>query len=209
MQGVPRFDLAGALRPAAHGEFARCRIALTGLSEASGLPAAERAICLALLALTALALGDDTEARLLCRRATAGARLRKSDGPRYRGCRKVALALVACARDLVVGRNLTVGHDLVPVPELLREYAAFVAHVSAQVARKSPPGPLTPAEAEVLRLVAGGRNATQIATLLGRSPHTVRTHLRNIGERLDTRGRPETLARARELGILETERASR
>jgi DNA-binding CsgD family transcriptional regulator len=195
-------ELAEVLRSAAQGEFERCRSALTRSSEGSGRPAAERATCLALLALTALALGDDAHARPLCRRAAAAARRRKSDGPRLRRWRRVALALVACVRDLAAGRNLAAGHDLVPWPELHRDYAAFIAHVCARVARRTPAGPVTPAESEVLRLVAGGCNATQIAGLLGRSPHTVRAHLRNIGVRLDTRGRRDMLARARELGVL-------
>lgn len=63
-------------------------------------------------------------------------------------------------------------------------------------------GALTTAEAKVLRLVAAGHNATQVAQLLGRSPHTIRTHLRNISEKLETHGRGETLERARTLGML-------
>ena len=196
-------ELADALRSAVQGEVERCRDALTGLGDTSGRPPAERATSLALLALTALALGDDAQARLLCRRAMAAARRRKSDGPRLCRWRRVALALVADVRDLAARRDLAVGDGLAPWPELQREYAAFVAHVRARVARRPPAGPVTPAEAEVLRLVAGGCNATQIAGLLGRSPHTVRTHLRNIGARLDTRGRRDMLARARELGVLE------
>ena len=54
----------------------------------------------------------------------------------------------------------------------------------------------------MLKLLDSGRNAPQIAALLDRSPHTVRTHLRNASAKLETHGRAETLARARQLGLL-------
>jgi LuxR family maltose regulon positive regulatory protein len=57
-------------------------------------------------------------------------------------------------------------------------------------------------ETEILRLIADGRNAPQIAEILNRSPHTVRTHLRNASVKLDAHGRIDLLARARQLGIL-------
>lgn len=66
----------------------------------------------------------------------------------------------------------------------------------------APHAALTAAEARILRLIASGHNAAQVAQLLGRSPHTVRTHLRNISEKLETRSRSETLERARSLGML-------
>lgn len=193
-------ELAVALNGAAHGDFGRVRIALSDRAEARGLAAPQRAICLALLGLTARALEDDVEARRLSRRALAGARRRNSDGPLQRRSRRVARALVAYARALTADCDPT-------VPVLLRDYAAFLTEVAARVARRSP-GPLTPVETEVVRLLAAGRNATQIATQLGRSPHTIRTHLRNIRRRLNTRGREETLARAGALGLFEGKAAS-
>ena len=63
-------------------------------------------------------------------------------------------------------------------------------------------GPLTDAEAEILRLLDAGRNAPQIAAVLSRSPHTVRTHIRNASAKLDAHGRVDLLARARQLGIV-------
>ncbi|MEA2719984.1 MAG: hypothetical protein QOJ39_1848, partial [Candidatus Eremiobacteraeota bacterium] len=63
-------------------------------------------------------------------------------------------------------------------------------------------GPLTAMEIDILRLVASGKNAPQIAALLGRSPHTVRTHLRNASVKLDAHGRFDMIARARQLGLL-------
>jgi DNA-binding CsgD family transcriptional regulator len=64
-------------------------------------------------------------------------------------------------------------------------------------------GPLTTTEVEILRQIDAGRNAPQIAMALGRSPYTVRTHVRNAIEKLQARGRLDALARARKLGLLQ------
>jgi DNA-binding CsgD family transcriptional regulator len=68
----------------------------------------------------------------------------------------------------------------------------------------APGSLLTDTETEIVRLLAAGRNAPQIARLMNRSLHTVRTHIRNVAEKLEAHGRRDLLARARRLGIIAT-----
>jgi len=63
-------------------------------------------------------------------------------------------------------------------------------------------GSLTATEIEILKLVSGGHSAPEIATLMGRSAHTVRTHIRNAGGKLEAHGRLGMVSRARQLGLL-------
>jgi PAS domain S-box-containing protein len=53
---------------------------------------------------------------------------------------------------------------------------------------------LTPREAEVVRLVALGSNTRTIATQLGLSPETVRTHVRNAMVKTDSHTRAQLVA---------------
>jgi DNA-binding CsgD family transcriptional regulator len=63
------------------------------------------------------------------------------------------------------------------------------------------PCPLTATEIEIVRLLAAGRNAPQIARLLDRNLNTVRTHIRNAAVKLEAHGRLDLVARARRLGL--------
>jgi DNA-binding CsgD family transcriptional regulator len=56
---------------------------------------------------------------------------------------------------------------------------------------------LTPREREVLGLVAVGRTNREIGTMLWISPHTVRTHLANVFEKLGVHTRTAAVARLR------------
>jgi DNA-binding CsgD family transcriptional regulator len=53
----------------------------------------------------------------------------------------------------------------------------------------------TPTETEVANLVLAGLVSEAIATRLGVSVNTVRTHLRNMYEKTNTRRQPELMAR--------------
>jgi LuxR family transcriptional regulator, maltose regulon positive regulatory protein len=55
---------------------------------------------------------------------------------------------------------------------------------------------------QVLRLAAEGLTNDQLAERLFVAETTVRTHLRNINVKLDTRGRVEAIAAARKLGLI-------
>jgi DNA-binding CsgD family transcriptional regulator len=57
------------------------------------------------------------------------------------------------------------------------------------------PGDLTPREREVLRLVARGQTNREVAHTLWISPHTVRTHLENVFEKLGVTSRAAAVAR--------------
>jgi len=61
---------------------------------------------------------------------------------------------------------------------------------------------LTRKELQVLRLAAEGLTNEQLAERLFVAETTVRTHLRNINVKLDTRGRVEAIAAARKLGLI-------
>jgi DNA-binding CsgD family transcriptional regulator len=55
---------------------------------------------------------------------------------------------------------------------------------------------LTPAEREILQLLAGGASSKDVAAKTGRSPQTVDTHIRSICRKLRCSGRREAVALA-------------
>ncbi len=61
---------------------------------------------------------------------------------------------------------------------------------------------ISPREREVLELLAAGLSNKQIADKLNVSPHTVKTHVARLFEKLDARRRTEAILKARELGLL-------
>jgi len=61
---------------------------------------------------------------------------------------------------------------------------------------------LSARELEVLERLAGGRSNKEIASELGVSTNTVKTHLARVYEKLEASRRTEALLKARELGIL-------
>jgi DNA-binding CsgD family transcriptional regulator len=90
------------------------------------------------------------------------------------------------------------GYDLRYL-HLARDLVALAAQRRAE---RPSTGPLTATEIEVLTFVSDGRSAPEIATLMGRSAHTVRTHIRNAGVKLEARGRLGMVSRAQQLGLL-------
>jgi RNA polymerase sigma factor (sigma-70 family) len=62
---------------------------------------------------------------------------------------------------------------------------------------------LTPREKEVLRLMADGMSSRDIATTLGISYTTVRTHIRSLGSKLGVHSKLEAIVKARELSLVE------
>lgn len=61
---------------------------------------------------------------------------------------------------------------------------------------------ISPREREVLELLAAGLSNKEIAERLHVSPHTVKTHVAKLFEKLDARRRTEAILKARELGLL-------
>lgn len=61
---------------------------------------------------------------------------------------------------------------------------------------------ISPREREVLELLAAGLSNKEIAERLHVSPHTIKTHVARLYEKLDARRRTEAILKARELGLL-------
>ena len=203
--------VADVLRLGWRGEFATCRNALIELRDTAGRTDGERALCRAMLALVAVASGNDNAARRFSRQAA----LASAQTPKHAVAydvryRRLARSLAAIAGDLagdvVRGRRAAdarfLREDAGRIPASVRGYARFVDAVRATIVSRPSKGPLTEAEVEIVRMLDAGRNAPQIAAVLSRSPHTVRTHIRNASAKLEARGRIAMLARARHLGIV-------
>ena len=61
---------------------------------------------------------------------------------------------------------------------------------------------ISPRELRVLEELAAGHSNKEIAARLHVSPHTVKTHVARLLEKLEAKRRTDAIARARELGIL-------
>jgi DNA-binding NarL/FixJ family response regulator len=61
---------------------------------------------------------------------------------------------------------------------------------------------LTPTELDVLRFIAQGFTAPEIAEKTGKSPATVPVHIRNIYKKLSVHGRGEAVFQAMQMGII-------
>ncbi|HEY6236489.1 MAG TPA: LuxR C-terminal-related transcriptional regulator [Candidatus Elarobacter sp.] len=217
--------IADALRLAWQREFATARNVLIVLKDTTGRTDGERALCRALLAVASLALHDDDAARRFSRQAISSSarperHLAAHELRYHRLARALASATGEIVGDVVRGRRaaaarflhgdsevaalagLRRGAPLDSAPKCVRGYARFLSLARAEFESRPAAGPLTSTEVDVLKLLDSGRNAPQIAALLDRSPHTVRTHLRNASAKLETHGRAETLTRARQLGLL-------
>jgi two-component system nitrate/nitrite response regulator NarL len=69
--------------------------------------------------------------------------------------------------------------------------------------RDKPQTVLSPREAEVLRFLASGLSAPQIARELHLSPSTIKTHLQRLYERLDVSDRAAAVAEGMRRGLIE------
>ena len=70
-------------------------------------------------------------------------------------------------------------------------------------AKRGSPEPLTPREAEVLRLLAKGHTNRQIADALNVSVRTVEGHRSNLMSKLELHSRVELTSYAEEHGLLD------
>lgn len=92
----------------------------------------------------------------------------------------------------------------------LRERLLAAGSALAGVGRATDPGVagepalsvLSPREIDVLSQVALGCSNAEVGARLSLSPETIKAYLRNIGIKLGTRSRMESVARARLLGVL-------
>ena len=91
----------------------------------------------------------------------------------------------------------------------IKEVRAGGAPMSANIARKViqsfhqlKQSPLSKRETEILQLLANGMNYRSIANELFLSPHTVKTHIKNIYQKLHVNSRAEAIRKAIEDKLL-------
>lgn len=75
--------------------------------------------------------------------------------------------------------------------------------VARETTRAAPFGDLSDREMEILERIARGKTNREIAEELFLSPNTIKSHVSNLYRKLDVTRRPEAVARAKELAILE------
>jgi len=101
-------------------------------------------------------------------------------------------ALVDAARNAIEG-------NAVIHPQLTR---TFIEEVRLGESSSSETTPLSKREREILQRVADGATTKQVASDLGISPHTVKTHLERIFEKLGANDRAQAVAIAIRTGIV-------
>lgn len=151
------------------------------------------------------------------------------DDQRNKGVRMLARAVrLACAEGYVRAFQdegellMVILRELRAMPDLVREDGhgdEALAFIDRLLRAPPPPTPavaadgrpessaaatelLTRKELQVLRLAAEGLTNDELAERLFVAETTVRTHLRNINVKLDTRSRVEAIAAARRLGLI-------
>jgi DNA-binding NarL/FixJ family response regulator len=124
---------------------------------------------------------EDTDAaRFAAVQSGASAFLHKS---------RAAAEVVAAIREVARGKMLI-------TPRTIATLLAKRRSIEAQLER------LTPREKEVLRLMAEGYPSRSIASELGISYTTIRTHIRSLGAKLAVHSKLEAIVKARELGLI-------
>jgi DNA-binding CsgD family transcriptional regulator len=214
-----------ALRLGWSGHFSAARSVLTALADSRPATNGERALCRAVLALTSAALDDLPAARRLARQAIhdsarPSAAISAAELRRLRLARALAVNASTLLGDVVRARRAAQARFMSGDPEsdwlirarenaewqdapaAVQRYAKFVQAVHRRYAEQRTTGPLTAAEIVILEHAAAGHSAVRIAALVNRSPHTVRTHLRNAYAKLAAHGREEAVAKARALRLL-------
>jgi DNA-binding NarL/FixJ family response regulator len=101
-------------------------------------------------------------------------------------------ALLDAARQAVEGRAVI--H-----PQLTKTFIEEVQHVEDAPATT----PLSKREREILQMVANGSTTKEVARDLGISPHTVKTHLERIFEKLGANDRAQAVAIAIRTGLVD------
>jgi DNA-binding NarL/FixJ family response regulator len=97
-----------------------------------------------------------------------------------------------------VRRNAIEGNAVIH-PQLTK---TFIEEVRLGEGEGPKAAPLSKREREILQKVADGSTTRQVATELGISPHTVKTHLERIFEKLGANDRAQAVAIAIRTGIV-------
>jgi DNA-binding CsgD family transcriptional regulator/tetratricopeptide (TPR) repeat protein len=122
-------------------------------------------------------------------------------GDSIRGQRAMRAKVFSGDADAAAIVSLAEGGDWKTTPRRIRGYARIVAVVRDVVLARSY-CVLTPTEIDVLRILAEGRSAVEVALELHRSVHTIRAHTRNIIEKLEVSGRGAAISQARKAGLI-------
>ena len=85
-------------------------------------------------------------------------------------------------------------------PHLTKQFIEEVQRADSEGG--STTAPLSKREREILQKVADGATTRQVASDLGISPHTVKTHLERIFEKLGAKDRAQAVAIAIRMGIV-------
>ncbi|WP_436760710.1 response regulator transcription factor [Streptosporangium sp. V21-05] len=104
----------------------------------------------------------------------------------------------APAAELVEAIRLVHTRDAVLFPDALRR----IASPRSGTAKPHAPIELTPRESDVLRHIALGQNNAEIAVTLHITKETVKTHVRNVLDKLGARDRTQAAVLAYELGLV-------
>ena len=102
------------------------------------------------------------------------------------------------AEELVNAAKLALEDKAVIHPSLTRAFIEEVRFVD-----RRPDAPLSKREIQILQMVAYGSTTKEVAHDLGISPHTVKTHLERIFEKLGANDRAQAVAIAIRRGLVE------
>jgi two-component system response regulator DegU len=102
------------------------------------------------------------------------------------------------AAELINAAKLAMEGKAVIHPTLTRAFIEEVQYVD-----KRPETPLSRRESEILQSVAYGATTKEVARNLGISPHTVKTHLERIFEKLGANDRAQAVAIALRKGLVD------
>jgi two-component system response regulator DevR len=128
-----------------------------------------------------LSRDDSDTVRLAAMEAGASAFVHKS---------RAAAEVMDAIRAVASGRNLFTPRTIATLLSRRRTTSELVQR-------------LTPRERAVLRMVATGVSSRAIASQMGISYTTVRTHIRSLGRKLDVHSKLEATVKARELGLFD------
>jgi two-component system, NarL family, nitrate/nitrite response regulator NarL len=123
-----------------------------------------------------------------------------SDAARFAALESGASAFIhksRAAQDVVDAIRAVAQGGSLFTPRTIAQLLNSRREVEAQLER------LTPREKEVLRMMAEGTSSRDIATRLGISYTTVRTHIRSLGSKLGVHSKLEAIVKARELALIE------
>ena len=218
--------LADVLPLGWRGDFAALRASVILLQDAGAKTRGERAVCLAVRAIAEAGLDEAESARRFSRAALflSDQRSARSLAPydlRYlRIARGVAGAACILVGDAIRGRRAfqtqatTAWQDLAACEaaadggesrsagDRIRGYVLVIQAARKSLTRLREISTLTPGELAVLRLLADGLTAPQIAVETKRSVHTVRAHTRAIILKMGVHGRYAAVKQARQLGVI-------